>query len=73
MGVIAAVVSFFGVIHAPVPRLADLGQGLGDPQVMFTVAYLMVAALFVAKWIQDRVTKDKAVFSPSDELTIASV
>ncbi|UWF78218.1 MULTISPECIES: hypothetical protein [Microbacterium] len=61
------------MIHAPVPRLADLGEGLGDSQVMFAVAYLMVAALFLAKWFQDRVTKQKAVFSTSDEATMASL
>lgn len=72
VGLIAAVVAFFGIIHAPVPRIADLSMGLADSQVMFAIAYLMVAILFLAKWIQDRVTKEKAIFTAKDEITIAS-
>lgn len=67
VSVLAAIVSFFGIIHAPVPVLG------GATPTMFMIAYLMVAAVFLAKWIQDRVTKEKVTFTTSDELTISSI
>lgn len=66
ISVLASIVSFFGIIHAPVPSLG------GESQVMFMTAYLLVAALFLAKWIQDRVTKEKVTFTKNDELTMSS-
>jgi len=64
VSVLAAIVSFFGIIHAPVPTIG------GETPTMFMVAYLMVAVLFLAKWLQDRLTKEKALFTPIDEITL---
>ncbi len=40
---------------------------------MFMTAYLLVAALFLAKWVQDRVTGETVTFGPADEVTLASI
>ncbi|MFC4140271.1 MULTISPECIES: xanthine permease [unclassified Microbacterium] len=71
VAVLAAILSFFGIIHSPVPSL-PAEFALSDTHVMFLVAYLMVAALFLAKWIQDRVTKETVTFTATDELTLSS-
>ncbi|MFE6734147.1 hypothetical protein [Microbacterium sp. NPDC057650] len=71
VGVLAAILSFFGIIHAPVPGL-PAEFALSDTHVMFLVAYLMVAILFVFKWVQDRVTKEAVAFGPGDELTLSN-
>lgn len=68
---IAGVLSFFGIIHDSVPGLPD-AFSLSDTHVLFLVAYLMVAALFVAKWIQDRVTRETVTFGANDELTLST-
>jgi adenine/guanine/hypoxanthine permease len=44
---VAAVLAFFGIIHQPVP-------GMGELQTTFMISYLMVAALFLVKWVLDR-------------------
>lgn len=46
--VIAAALSLFGIIHAPVVGFAQ------EPLMQFVYAYLMVAALFVYKYFADR-------------------
>lgn len=71
VGALAGVLSLFGIIHAPKPGLPEV-WALSDTHVLFLVAYLMVAALFVAKWIQDRITGDTVAFGPNDELTLSS-
>lgn len=68
---LAGILAFFGVIHAAVPSLPQAWD-LSDSHVMFLVAYLMVAALFVAKWIQDRTTGTTVTFSDTDEITLSS-
>lgn len=46
--IIAAILSFFGIIHAPT-------VGIAQPELMqFIYAYLMVAGLFLYKYIVDR-------------------
>lgn len=67
VSILAAVVSFFGIIHAPVPTVG------GETPVMFMVAYLMVAALFLAKWIQDRMTQEDVTFAAHEERTLSSI
>ncbi|MEV7631267.1 hypothetical protein AB0N64_02540 [Microbacterium sp. NPDC089318] len=68
---LAGVLSFFGIIHDSVPGLPD-AFSLSDTHVLFLVAYLMVAVLFVAKWVQDRVTGETVTFGANDELTLSS-
>jgi AGZA family xanthine/uracil permease-like MFS transporter len=68
---IAGVLSFFGIIHDSVPGLPD-AFSLSDTHVLFLVAYLMVAALFVAKWVQDRVTGETVTFGANDELSLST-
>lgn len=67
VSVLAAVLAFFGIIHAPVPTVG------GETPTMFLIAYLMVAALFLAKWIQDRVTKEQVTFAAHEELTMSAL
>ncbi|MGB3377123.1 MAG: hypothetical protein WBA87_18525 [Microbacterium sp.] len=67
VSILAAIVAFFGIIHAPVPTVG------GETPTMFLVAYLMVAALFLAKWIQDRVTKQTVTFAAHEELTMSAM
>ncbi|UJP11444.1 hypothetical protein L2X99_08050 [Microbacterium sp. KUDC0406] len=71
VAVLAAILSFFGIIHSPVPSM-PAEFALSDTHVMFLVAYLMVAALFLAKKIQDSVTKETVTFTASDELTLSN-
>ena len=71
IGALAGVLSFFGVIHAHVPGLPEK-FALSDTHVMFLVAYLMVAVLFLAKWIQDRITNESVVFTANDEITLSN-
>ncbi|WP_220347241.1 hypothetical protein [Microbacterium bovistercoris] len=71
VAVLAAMLSFFGIIHSPVPSL-PAEFALSDTHVMFLVAYLMVAALFLAKKIQDRVTNEKVTFTTTDEMTLSN-
>ena len=67
---LAGILSFFGIIHDSVPGLPD-AFSLSDTHVLFLVAYLMVAVLFVAKWIQDRVTGETVTFGANDEVTLS--
>src|SRR5690606_14238403 len=67
VSVLAAVLAFFGIIHAPVPTVG------GETPTMFLIAYLMVAALFLAKWMQDRVTKETVTFAAHEELTMSAL
>jgi len=66
ISVLAAILAFFGIIHSHVPTLG------GESQTMFLIAYLLVAAVFLAKWIQDRITRPTVTFGPMDEMNLAS-
>lgn len=71
ISVISAILAFFGVIHAAVPGLPEVFS-LSDTHVLFLVSYLMVAGLFLAKWIQDRAVKPTVSFTANDEMTLSS-
>jgi adenine/guanine/hypoxanthine permease len=58
---LAAMLAFTGIIHQPVP-------GFGASQNTFMISYFMVAALFAAKLLQDRMTREK---EPPRELALA--
>jgi AGZA family xanthine/uracil permease-like MFS transporter len=61
----AAVLSFFGVIHA-----ATVGVGLGmTPEI--ALAYAMVTALFVVKYFRNQANNETEVFLPEGELAAA--
>ncbi|WP_336645148.1 hypothetical protein [Microbacterium sp. USHLN186] len=68
---LAGILALLGIIHAGVPGLPATWD-LSDTHVMFLVAYLMVAALFLAKWVQDRTTSTTVMFTAADEVTLSS-
>lgn len=70
VSILAGLLSLFGIIHAAVPSL-PAEFTLADTHVMFLVAYGMVAVLFLAKWIQDRVLKESVTFTDNDEITLS--
>lgn len=71
VSVLAGVLALFGVIHSHVPSVPD-ALSMSDTHVMFLVAYLMVAALFLAKWVQDRATQTSVSFTDTDEVTLGT-